>query len=100
MNAPDQLILNELALLISATTKAAHAQGGNKKWNLSERNAIKRLLKHLGISYTEELINQIVEGMVNPRRQGKTILATIVGQRPATVPPEIGVFVVEQGKLT
>jgi hypothetical protein len=33
------------------------------------------------------------------KREDKTILATIVGERPATSPPEVGVWVVENGKL-
>ena len=31
--------------------------------------------------------------------ENKTILATIVGERPANTPPEVGVFVVEDGKV-
>ena len=34
-------------------------------------------------------------------RQGKsTILAAIVGEKPAAVPEHVGVFVVENGKVT
>lgn len=33
------------------------------------------------------------------KKENKTILATIVGEKPATVPTEIGVFVVEDGEL-
>lgn len=33
-------------------------------------------------------------------KEEKTILATIVGERPADVPENIGVFVVEKGAVT
>jgi hypothetical protein len=32
-------------------------------------------------------------------QEKKTILATIVGERPANVPQNIGVFVVENGRI-
>jgi len=40
----------------------------------------------------------ILEFVEKAKREDKTILATIVGERPATAPPEVGVFVVENGE--
>lgn len=39
----------------------------------------------------------IIEFVEKAKRENKTILASIVGERPAVVPPEVGVFVVDQG---
>jgi len=40
----------------------------------------------------------ILEFVDKAKREDKTILAAIVGERPATTPPEVGVFVVENGE--
>ena len=47
----------------------------------------------------ESLGKSIFGFIERAKREEKTILATIVGERPATVPPEVGVFVVENGKV-
>jgi DNA repair exonuclease SbcCD ATPase subunit len=47
----------------------------------------------------ESLGKSIFEYVERAKEQKKTILATIVGERPAKVPPEVGVFVVENGKV-
>lgn len=39
----------------------------------------------------------IIEFIEKAKREEKTILAAIVGERPAIVPPEVGVFVVKDG---
>jgi hypothetical protein len=57
----------------------------------------------LGISLIdrgESLGKSIFEYVDRAKEQDLTILATIVGERPATVPADVGVFVVEKGKLT
>lgn len=52
------------------------------------------------IDRAESLGKSIFEFVDRAKAEKKTILATIVGERPATVPPEIGVFVVDDGKVT
>lgn len=47
----------------------------------------------------ESLGRAIFEYIELAKREEKTILATIVGQRPASTPPEVGVFVVSDGKV-
>lgn len=47
----------------------------------------------------ESLGKSIFEFVDRAKAEKKTILATIVGERPASVPPEIGVFVVSNGKV-
>ena len=47
----------------------------------------------------ESLGKSIFEFVDRAKAENKTILATIVGERPAKVPPEIGVFVVEEGQV-
>lgn len=48
-----------------------------------------------------ESLGKSVFGFVDrAKAENKTILATIVGERPAVVPAEVGVFVVEGGKLS
>jgi AAA domain len=47
----------------------------------------------------ESLGKSIFEYVDRAKAEKKTIMATIVGERPAKVPPEIGVFVVEDGKV-
>jgi DNA repair ATPase RecN len=47
----------------------------------------------------ESLGKSIFDFVERAKNEKKTILATIVGERPAKVPPEIGVFVVSDGKL-
>jgi DNA repair exonuclease SbcCD ATPase subunit len=42
----------------------------------------------------------ILEFVEKAKREDKTILAAIVGERPATAPPEVGVFVVSEGKVS
>jgi hypothetical protein len=46
----------------------------------------------------ESLGKSIFEFVERAKAEKKTILATIVGERPAKVPPQIGVFVVTEGK--
>jgi hypothetical protein len=41
----------------------------------------------------------VLEFVEKAKREDKTILAAIVGERPAAVPPEVGVFVVENGEV-
>lgn len=48
----------------------------------------------------ESLGKSIFDFVEKAKAQKTTILATIVGERPARVPPEIGVFVVNDGKVT
>lgn len=48
----------------------------------------------------ESLGKSIFEFVERAKAEEKTIMATIVGERPATVPENIGVFVVEEGKVT
>lgn len=48
----------------------------------------------------ESLGKSIFEFIDRAKEEEKTILATIVGDAPARVPSEIGVFVVEKGKAT
>lgn len=52
------------------------------------------------IDRAESLGKSIFEFVDRAKSEKKTILATIVGERPAAVPPEIGVFVVEDGKVS
>lgn len=48
-----------------------------------------------------ESLGESVFGLIERAKQeDKTILATIVGERPASSPPEVGVWVVQNGKLT
>jgi hypothetical protein len=47
----------------------------------------------------ESLGKSIFDFIEKAKREDKTILATIVGERPAQTPPEVGVFVVENGKV-
>ncbi len=48
-----------------------------------------------------ESLGKTIYGFIDRAKlENKTILATIVGERPATVPDDVGVFVVENGKLT
>jgi len=49
------------------------------------------------IDRAESLGKSIFEFVDRAKAEKKTILATIVGERPASIPPEIGVFVVEEG---
>lgn len=48
----------------------------------------------------ESLGKSIFEFVDRAKAENKTILATIVGERPANVPPEVGVFVVTDGKVS
>lgn len=48
----------------------------------------------------ESLGTSIFRFVERAKSENKTILATIVGERPTTVPAEVGVFVVEQGKAS
>ena len=52
------------------------------------------------IDRAESLGKSIFEFVDRAKAEKKTIMATIVGERPAKVPPEIGVWVVEDGKVT
>jgi hypothetical protein len=47
----------------------------------------------------ESLGRSIFEFVDRAKAEKKTIMATIVGERPAKVPPEIGVFVVDNGHV-
>jgi hypothetical protein len=51
------------------------------------------------IDRAESLGKSIFEFVERAKREDKTILATIVGERPAATPPEVGIFIVEEGKL-
>ena len=51
------------------------------------------------IDRAESLGKSIFEFVDRAKAEKKTIMATIVGERPAKIPPEIGVFVVEEGKV-
>ena len=51
------------------------------------------------IDRAESLGKSIFEFVDRAKAEKKTIMATIVGERPAKVPPEIGVFVVEDGRV-
>ena len=48
----------------------------------------------------ESLGKSIFQFVERAKTEKKTILASVVGERPAEVPEEVGVFVVEQGRLT
>jgi DNA repair exonuclease SbcCD ATPase subunit len=48
----------------------------------------------------ESLGASIFELIERAKSEDKTILATVVGERPATVPENVGVFVVKDGKLS
>lgn len=48
----------------------------------------------------ECLGKSIFEYVEAAKREDKTILAAIVGERPATVPADVGVFVVENGRVS
>ena len=52
------------------------------------------------IDRAESLGRSVFEFVDKAKAENKTILATIVGERPATVPKDVGVFVVEHGKVT
>lgn len=47
----------------------------------------------------ESLGKSIFDLVERAKKEEKTILATVVGEKPATIPESIGVFVVENGKL-
>ena len=51
------------------------------------------------IDRAESLGKSIFEFVDRAKAEKKTIMATIVGERPAKVPPEIGVFVVVEGTV-
>jgi DNA repair exonuclease SbcCD ATPase subunit len=51
------------------------------------------------IDRAESLGKSIFSFVEKAKREEKTILATIVGEKPATAPAEVGVFVVENGGL-
>ena len=51
------------------------------------------------IDHGESLGKSIFEFVNRAEKEEKTILATIVGEKPALVPENIGVFVIENGKL-
>lgn len=52
------------------------------------------------IDRAESLGKSIFGFIERAQREEKSILATIVGEKPATVPEHVGVFVVEKGQLT
>lgn len=47
----------------------------------------------------ESLGKSIFSFIERAKAEEKTILATVVGEKPAAIPEHVGVFVVEQGKL-
>lgn len=49
------------------------------------------------IDRAESLGKSVFEFVERAKQENKTILAAVVGERPAEVPAEVGVFVVEQG---
>ena len=51
------------------------------------------------IDRAESLGKSIFTFVERAKAENKSILATIVGEKPATVPADVGVFVVEDGKL-
>lgn len=51
------------------------------------------------IDRAESLGKSIFEFVDRAKSENKSILATIVGERPASVPADIGVFVVENGEI-
>lgn len=51
------------------------------------------------IDRAESLGKSIFEFVDRAKAENKSILATIVGEKPAKVPTDVGVFVVEEGKL-
>lgn len=48
----------------------------------------------------ESLGKSIFEFVERAKREEKTIMATIVGEKPASVPENVGVFVVQDGKVS
>jgi len=52
------------------------------------------------IDRAESLGTSIMEFVEKARSEHKTILATIVGEKPAVNPPDVGVFVVKNGKVS
>lgn len=52
------------------------------------------------IDRAESLGKSVFEFVDRAKAENKTILAAVVGERPAVVPAEVGVFVVEGGKLS
>lgn len=52
------------------------------------------------IDRVESLGKSIFEFVERAKAEEKTILATIVGERPASVPENIGVFVVQDGRIS
>jgi hypothetical protein len=52
------------------------------------------------IDRAESMGKSIFEFVDRAKAEKKTILATIVGEAPAAAPAEVGVFVVDQGKVT
>jgi hypothetical protein len=52
------------------------------------------------IDRAESMGKSIFEFVDRAKEEHKTILATIVGEAPAKAPAEVGVFVVEQGKVS
>lgn len=51
------------------------------------------------IDRAESLGKSVFEFVERAKKENKTILAAIVGERPAQVPPEVGVFVIENGSV-
>jgi DNA repair ATPase RecN len=55
---------------------------------------------HLGLVDRAESLGASVFALVErAKAEDKTILATIVGEKPAVVPEDVGVFIVENGKV-
>ena len=52
------------------------------------------------IDRAESLGESIFDYIERAKKQNKTILASVVGEKPAKVPEHVGVFVVTDGKLT
>jgi hypothetical protein len=51
------------------------------------------------IDRAESLGRSVFEFVEKAKREDKTILATVVGEKPAAVPEDVGVFIVEGGKV-
>ena len=52
------------------------------------------------IDRAESLGKAVFEFVERAKAEHKTILATVVGERPATIPADVGVFIIEGGKIS
>ena len=51
------------------------------------------------IDRAESLGRSVFEFVERAKAENKTILAAVVGERPAEAPAEVGVYIVEKGKV-